>query len=294
MKSPSSHEKLKAAVIGMPINQSLSPVMHKHWFEMAGLDGDYSAIEVAPNDLAAQVKAFQENGFSGFNITVPHKTGIVPFLNKLAPSARQIGAVNTVKISGEGILTGFNTDGIGFLKSLNEQAPGWPSDKPALVLGAGGAARAAVTALLNTGVPMIMLCNRTWEKAQSLADDIGRGRVTVVNWDERNHAVVGAGLVINTTVLGMEGQKELSLDLSGAAADTVVYDIVYKPLHTDLLSAAKTRRLRTVDGLGMLVHQGAAAFKIWFDIDANYDDALRSKLLAALGENPPVSHEVGL
>ncbi len=294
MKNPPGQKKLKAAVIGMPIKQSLSPVMHAHWFEMAGLSGDYSAIEVAPNDLETQVKAFQKNAFSGFNITVPHKTEIVPFLDKLAPSARQIGAVNTVKISEEGILTGFNTDGIGFLKNLNEQASGWPNDKPVLVLGAGGAARAIATALLNTGVPMIMLCNRTREKTQSLADDIGRGRITVVDWDERNHAVAGAGLVVNTTVLGMVGQKKLSLDLSGATADTVIYDIVYKPLNTDLLTAARNRGLKTVDGLGMLVHQGAAAFKIWFDIDARYDDALRSKLLAALGEKPSVSGEVGL
>jgi len=293
MKNPASHKNLKAAVIGMPIKQSLSPVMHMHWFERAGLSGDYCAIEVAPNDLAAQVKEFQESGFSGFNVTTPHKTGIVPLLNKLAPSAREIGAVNTVKIRDEGTLTGFNTDGIGFLKNLNEQAPGWPSDKPALVLGAGGAARAVVAALLNTSVPMIMLCNRTQKKAQSLAGDIGRGRVTVVSWDERNHAVTGAGLVINTTMLGMEGQKKLLLDLSGAAADTVVYDIVYKPLHTDLLASAKNRGLKTVDGLGMLVHQGAAAFKVWFEVDAQYDDALRGKLLAALGEKHSVSKKVG-
>ncbi len=293
MNAQSSQTKLKAAVIGMPVKQSLSPIMHAHWFEMVGLDGDYCAVEVAPNNLAEQLKSFQEHGFSGFNITAPHKTTIVPLLNKLAPSARRIGAVNTVKINGEGLLTGFNTDGVGFLKNLDEQAPGWPSDKPALVLGAGGAARAVITALLNTGVPMIMLCNRTREKAQSLANNIGRGRITVVDWDERNHAVAGAGLVVNTTVLGMVEQKKLLLDLSGATADAVVYDIVYKPLNTDLLVAANKRGLKTVDGLGMLVHQGAAAFKIWFDVDAPYDDALRVKLLAALGEKLPVSHEVG-
>lgn len=275
---------LKAAVIGMPIAQSLSPLLHAHWFDMAGLAGDYSAIEVTPADLEAQVVFFRKNGFSGFNITVPHKTAIVPFLDKLSPSAQQIGAVNTVKINKDGQLTGFNTDGIGFMKNLNQQAPGWPKDKPALVLGAGGAARAVVTALLNDGISMIMLCNRTRATAQALADEIGRGRVTVVDWSDGAHAATGAGLVVNTTVLGMTGQASLEFDLSGAASDTVVYDIVYKPLKTNLLGVAKSKGLRTVDGLGMLVHQGAAAFKIWFDHDAAYDAALRVKLLSALGE----------
>lgn len=284
MTDQTNSQPIKAAVIGLPISQSLSPMMHNYWFEAAGLGGSYSAVEVVPADLESQVHTFRQTGFTGFNITVPHKTAIIPFLDKLAPSARQIGAVNTVKISSEGKLTGFNTDGIGFIKNLKEQARGWPRDKPALLLGAGGAARAAATALLNDGVPMIMVCNRTREKAQVLADSLGRGRITVVDWTERNHAVTGAGLVVNTTVLGMVGQPQLSLDLSGAASDTVVYDIVYKPLNTDLLQAAKNRGLQTVDGLGMLVHQGAAAFKIWFDVDAQYEDGLRAKLMTALGE----------
>lgn len=286
MTNPSNNTKLKAAVIGLPIGQSLSPLMHTHWFDMAKLVGEYSAIEVVPAGLEQQLAELKKDRFAGFNITAPYKTTIIPFLDKLSPSAQQIGAVNTVKISLDGVAVGFNTDGIGFLKNLNEQAPGWPRDKPALVLGAGGAARAAVTALLNDGVPMIMLCNRTQTTAKQLADDIGRGRVTVVNWDDRHHAVAGAGLVVNTTVLGMVGQEKLSLDLSRAASDTVVYDIVYKPLNTDLLLSAIRKGLTTVDGLGMLVHQGAAAFKLWFDQDATYDNALRLKLLAALGETP--------
>lgn len=288
MTHQANDQPLKVAVIGMPIGQSLSPMMHTHWFEAAGLEGFYRAIEVDQTDLEKQVAVFQNEGYTGFNVTVPHKTAIMSFLDKLAPSAQQIGAVNTVKISPSGELTGFNTDSIGFIKNLKDNAQkktkGWPRDKPAMLLGAGGAARAAATALLNDGAPMIMVCNRTREKAQTLADSLGRGRITVVDWDERHHAVVGAGLVVNTTVLGMVGQASLSLDLSGAAADTVVYDIVYKPLQTELLATAKGRGLQTVDGLGMLVHQGAAAFKIWFNEDARYDDTLRAKLLAALGE----------
>lgn len=284
MSASPDETKLKAAVIGMPIGQSLSPLMHNYWFGASGLAGEYAAVEVAPKDLEQQLDFFRANHFSGFNITVPHKTAIVPFLDKLSPSARQIGAVNTVKIAANGALTGFNTDGVGFLKNLKEQAPGWPKDKPSLVLGAGGAARAAIVALLNDGVPMVMLCNRTRAKAQALADEIGRGQLTVVDWADRAHAVAGAGLIVNTTVLGMAGQEKLALDLSGAASGTVIYDIVYKPLNTDLLKTAKNQGLRTVDGLGMLVHQGAAAFKIWFDRNAEFDDALRAKLLAALDD----------
>jgi shikimate dehydrogenase len=272
----------KTAVIGFPIAQSLSPLMHTHWFETVGMTGDYSALEVAPDRLADAIESMKSQGYAGFNITVPHKTAILPFLDKLAPIARQMGAVNTVKFAEDGCLTGFNTDGLGFVKHLNTSVPMWPRERPALVLGAGGAARAACLALINEKVPMVMITNRTREKAQAIADELGRGRMTVVDWADRNNAVVGAGLVVNTTVLGMTGQTELDLSLTGALRDTVVYDIVYKPLKTALLQQAENCGLRTVDGLGMLVHQGAAAFKIWFGADVGFDDELRNKLEGAL------------
>lgn len=273
---------VKAAVIGYPIAQSLSPVMHNHWFKTAGLLGEYSAFEVAPNDLGDAVERLRAEGYTGFNITVPHKTAILPLLDKLAPMARQMGAVNTVKIAEDGRLTGFNTDGLGLAKHLNTSVPKWPRERPALVLGAGGAARAACLALINENVPMVMISNRTREKAQGIAEELGRGRMTVVDWADRNEAVIGAGLVVNTTVLGMSGQLPLEISLVGALRDTVVYDIVYKPLKTALLQQAEVRALRTVDGLGMLVHQGAAAFKIWFGVDVGFDDVLRKKLEGAL------------
>ncbi|MBO6504695.1 MAG: shikimate dehydrogenase [Kordiimonadaceae bacterium] len=274
----------KAAVIGFPISQSLSPLMHMHWFEQTGLEGSYEAIEVSEENLEAQFEQFKKAGYAGFNITVPHKTNILPFLDKLAPTAREMGAVNTVSFKLDGSSVGVNTDGIGFLKHLNETVPDWPKDRPVLMIGSGGAARAAALALLNDGVTHLMLCNRTSERAQAVANEVGRGKITVVDWADRHHAVMGAGLIVNTTTLGMVGQPTLDLDLSAAASDCVVYDIVYKPMQTDLLKRAFERGLKTVDGLGMLVHQGAAAFKLWFGKDVGFDADLRQKLLAALRE----------
>ena len=275
-------EYKKAAVIGYPVAQSLSPILHQHWMQQCGFTGEYEAIEVAPDDLAAFVVEAKRIGLAGFNVTVPHKVAILPFLDKVAPLAKQMGAVNTVKIGADGVLSGFNTDGIGLVKHLKTSVPSYPSDKPALILGAGGAARAAALGLLTENIPLVMITNRTRAKAETIARDIGRGRMTVVDWDNRADAVSGAGLIVNTTVLGMTGQAALELNLSGADSDTVVYDIVYKPLETMLLAAAKGRGLRTVDGLGMLVHQGAAAFKIWFGKDVGFDAALREKLERAL------------
>ena len=276
---------LQAAVIGNPVSQSLSPLMHGHWFESLSLEGRYQAVEVQPDDLRSVMERFQSEGYDGFNVTVPYKTAIVPLLDKLTPLAREMGAVNTVKFNPNGTATGINTDGIGFLKHLKDTAPQRPTDKPVVILGAGGAARAAALALLNDGASMIMISNRTRAKAEAVATEVGRGRIMVVDWEERSTAAGAAGLIVNTTALGMVGQPTLEIDLNGAASDTVVYDIVYKPLNTLLLKAANKRGLKTVDGLGMLVHQGAAAFKLWFGHDVGYDDALRQKLLAVLGED---------
>jgi len=265
-----------AAVIGWPIHQSLSPVIHHHWFEKTGLDGIYHAVAVAPDSLAAEIARFRAEGYAGFNVTVPHKEAIILYLDKLAPLARQMGAVNTVKIEEDGTLTGFNTDGMGLITHLKETVSDWPKDKPALILGAGGAARAAALGLINENVPMVMITNRTRARAETLAQEVGRGRMAVVDWDDRETAVSAAGLIVNTTTLGMIGQPALALNLDSAASDTVVYDIVYKPLLTPLLARAKARGLRVVDGLGMLVHQGAKAFKIWFGEDVGYDEDLKA------------------
>lgn len=258
-----------AAVIGYPISQSLSPLLHTYWLHQAEMDASYSAHDVAPEALGDFVAAARDHGLKGWNVTIPHKEAILPYLDRLAPTARALGAVNTVKRTYDGSLIGFNTDGMGLMAHLNAAAPTWPQVRPALVLGAGGAARAALGALLATSCPFIMLANRTRSRAETVSKELGRGRVTVVDWDDLGLATAGAGLILNTTSLGMAGYPPLSLDLAQAAADTVVYDIVYKPLRTALIKAAARRGLRTVEGLGMLIHQGAAAFKLWFDEDAD-------------------------
>ncbi|WP_262692409.1 shikimate dehydrogenase [Kordiimonas aestuarii] len=270
----------RAAVIGWPIAHSLSPVIHNHWMRVYGIEGEYEKIAVEPETLAAAIGNMKARGFSGFNITVPHKEAIIPYLDKLAPLARLMGAVNTVKFEEDGTTTGFNTDGIGLLANLEKSLPSWPKDRPALVMGAGGAARAAALGLLNENLPFLVITNRTREKAEAIARDIGRGRMVVVDWAERHDVAKTAGLIVNTTTLGMHGNPPLELDLSISARDTVVYDIVYQPLVTPLLDHAQACGLRTVTGLGMLVYQAAAAFKVWFDIMPEYDDELRDRLEA--------------
>jgi shikimate dehydrogenase len=193
------------AVIGHPISQSLSPLIHNHWFENSKVTGLYKSEDVHPSDLAGFVQMAKNKALKGFNITIPHKTNIIPFLDKLAPIARQMGAVNTVKIMDDGTCVGFNTDGIGLVAHLKKSVPDWPKDKPTLILGAGGAARASALGLLNEKIPMVMITNRTREKAEIIAQEIGRGRITVVDWDDRSTAVAAAGLVVNTTSLGMIG-----------------------------------------------------------------------------------------
>ncbi|WP_417449122.1 shikimate dehydrogenase [Kordiimonas sp.] len=270
----------RAAVIGWPVAHSLSPVIHNHWMQVHGIEGEYEKITVEPENLASAVEDMKTKGFSGFNVTVPHKEAIIPYLDKLAPLARLMGAVNTVKIDVDGTTTGFNTDGIGLLANLEKSLPSWPRDRPALVVGAGGAARAAALGLLNENLPFVVITNRTRKKAEAIAQDIGRGRMVVVDWEERNDVALTAGLIVNTTTLGMHGNDALELDISKCARDTVVYDIVYQPLITPLLAEAEKLGLRTVTGLGMLVYQAAAAFKVWFDIMPEYDAALRARLEA--------------
>ena len=274
----------KAAVIGYPISQSLSPFIHNHWFNQTGISGIYTAVEVTPETFDTDINTFIKKGFSGFNVTVPHKVSAFKRMDKLAPLARQMGAVNTVRINEDGTLTGFNTDGIGLVTHLKKTVPDYVKDRPALILGAGGAARAAILGMLGEAVPFVMLCNRTREKAEAVAEDIGRDRVTVVDWGDRNSAASAAGVIINTTVLGMGKNPPLDIDLSACASDTTLYDIVYDPLDTPLLKNARRAGLRTVDGLGMLVYQAAAAFKIWFGAEVGFDDALKEMLETKIRE----------
>lgn len=264
-------------VMGWPIKQSLSPELHNHWLEQQGIDEKYGLLEISPEALRFKTKELVARGLKGWNITVPHKTAMLNLCDEISPTAKSIGAVNTVKLV-DGHLYGTNTDAYGFIKNLVNKAPTWNSRKAALVLGAGGAARAAVYALIEAGVPKVYISNRTYEKAEKLCDELGAVVLEPLAWDDRETIVGDVSLIVNTTTLGMAGSPELVMDLSSAKKETVVYDIVYKPLMTKLLSEADNRGLIVVDGLGMLVHQAVAAFELWFGISPDLTDGLVEKL----------------
>jgi len=263
-----------AGVLGWPIGHSRSPRLHNYWLERLGIDGAYVPLAVAPTDLAAVLAALPRMGFAGANLTVPHKEAALALVDELDPLAARIGAVNTLVIQ-DGRLIGRNTDSFGFLENLRRGAPAWlPEAGPAVVLGAGGAARAVVAALVEAGVPEIRLANRSAERAQGLAAALG-GPIRPVAWDSRDAALADAALVVNTTTLGMAGMAPLEIALDRLPIGAVVNDIVYVPLKTELLLAAERRGNVAVDGLGMLLWQAVPGFEAWFGFRPEVDAALR-------------------
>ncbi len=253
-----------AGVIGWPVGHSRSPRLHGWWLDRYGLDGAYVPLAVRPEDLAAAVAALPRMGFAGANLTVPHKEAALALVDEVDSLAARIGAVNTLVVRPDGGIEGRNTDAFGFLENLRRGAPDWqPSAGSAVVLGAGGAARAVVAALAEAGVPEIRLANRSAPRAEALAADFGPA-VRPVAWDERSAALDGARLLVNTTTLGMAGQPPLDIDLAPLPAAALVNDIVYVPLETPLLAAARARGHRVVDGLGMLLWQAVPGFEAWF------------------------------
>ena len=270
-----------AGVVGWPVGHSRSPLIHNHWLARYGLDGAYVPLPVSPGDFEASVAALRGMGFRGVNVTVPHKEAAHRLATSLDEAAAEAGAVNTLIFHGDGRVEGRNTDGLGFLASLDEQAAGWIADRPACVMGAGGGARAVVSSLLRRGVPLVRLANRTRQRAERLAA-VFPGRVEVMAWREDRLDSPDAGLLVNTTTRGLNGRDPLVLDIGGLPADCVVADIVYTPLETALLSAARARGLRSVDGLGMLLHQARPGFAAWFGIEPAVDADLRRHVLAGL------------
>ncbi|WP_341897730.1 shikimate dehydrogenase [Ferrovibrio terrae] len=272
----------RAGVIGWPVDHSRSPKLHGFWLQQHGLSGRYDKLPVPPEDLAAFMTDLpKEPGFRGINVTIPHKVAVLPYLAQVDPVARRIGAVNTITVQPDGSLHGSNTDAFGFLENLNMDAPaGWSATAgPAALLGAGGAARAIIVALLDAGVPEIRLLNRSRDKADALAAEFGP-RIIPADWDERAGALGGASLLVNTTSLGMAGQPALDLALDDLPADALVNDIVYSPLETDLLARARARGNPVVDGLGMLLHQGRPGFEAWFGVAPAVTSELRGAVLA--------------
>ena len=273
----------KAFVIGHPIAHSQSPLIHQSWIAEHGLEASYEAIEIAPSDLAGLVARLRAGEFVGGNVTIPHKEAVMGLIDEVDPLARRIGAVNTL-VADNGKIWGTNTDYIGFLANLDAQASGWDEALgSAVVIGAGGASRAILAALVDRGVPRIELINRTLGRAQALADEFGP---TIVPGplSEIGSRMAGAGLLVNTSAVGMKGTQFNGLDLSPLAQGAVVTDIVYTPLITPLLAQARAEGFVSVDGLGMLLHQAVPGFRAWFGVAPAVTETLRNRVLAALGQ----------
>ena len=269
-----------AGVMGWPVAHTRSPAIHNHWIARHGLKGAYVQLPVHPDRLEAALRGLPALGFAGCNVTVPHKVSAMHFMDELHPTAQRVAAINTIVVQPDGSLLGMNNDGAGYIQSLRDADPTWRGDAgPALVLGAGGAARAIVVALLDEGVPELRITNRTLERAQALAEAFG-DRVKVVPWAERNEAMVGISLLVNTTTQGMHGQPPLDVALDALPAAAMVSDAIYIPMETPLLAQARLRGHRTVNGLGMLLNQARPAFKAWFGVMPEITPELRAAILA--------------
>ncbi len=267
-----------AGVIGWPVTHSLSPRLHNFWLETLGIDGAYVPLPVKPENLSLVLWALPALGFKGVNITVPHKEQALALVEKSDPFAKRIGAVNTVSVDAKGRLIGSNTDAYGFIKNLKRGGRHWRSNRPVLVLGAGGAARAVCVGLMSAGVREIRICNRTHTRAEGMAKEIG-GPIFALHWGDREEAAEGVGLLVNATNLGMSGAPKLSMPLTKLPRNAIVTDIVYAPLMTPLLADAVARGNRIIDGLGMLLHQAQPGFTAWYGRKPKVTQALRTHVL---------------
>ena len=273
---------LLAGVMGWPVMHSRSPKLHNYWFERYGLAGTYVPLAIKPEGLERALRALPALGFAGCNLTIPHKEQALRIVDHADARARRIGAISCVTVNADGSLTGTNNDWYGFLENLREAFPGWRADAgPAVVMGAGGASRAVVDALIHEGAKEIRLVNRTRARAEALAAALG-GPVTVLGWDERHRALEGAALLVNTTSQGMVGNPPLDLSLDALPRTAEVCDIIYIPGETPLLKAARARGNRTVNGLGMLLHQGRPAWRSWFDREVEVTAELRALIEATI------------
>ena len=268
-----------AGVIGSPIAHSKSPQLHRHWLKTYGIAGHYIPVDVSVDNLENVLRTLPQMGFVGVNLTIPHKEKVMEIADLVTDRATLIGAANTLIFRKDGKIHADNTDGYGFIENLKAGAPQWnPRSGPAAVLGAGGAARAVISSLLEAGVPEIMLSNRTRVRADKLKQEFG-GRVRVYEWVQAGNMIDDATLLVNTTSLGMIGKSDLRVPLDGLRASTVVTDLVYAPLKTTLLATAEECGCVTVDGLGMLLHQAVPAFERWFGHRPEVDRATRAAAL---------------
>lgn len=272
-------QPILAGVVGWPISQSKSPALHGHWLRRYDINGHYVPIPLAPDNFESGIRALPKLGFRGVNVTIPYKENALALATSISDRAALIGAANTLIFRDNGGIRADNTDGYGFLKNLEQSYPDWDAkDGPAVVFGAGGAARAVVSALLTAGAPEVRISNRTRHRADNLRDQFG-AKVTVVDWAKVNDALDGAATVVNSTSLGMVGQPPLKVRISAAPRSALVTDLVYNPIQTELLEDAIGRGMRVVDGVGMLLHQAVPGFEAWFDVRPEVDRDLRHAVL---------------
>lgn len=277
----------QAYVIGQPIAHSRSPIIHRYWLQTYGIDGAYDAKEVAPGALSAFFDVVRNGAALGCNVTIPHKEAALSLVDDATPEAAALGAVNTVWRQGRKLIA-TSTDGAGFLAHLDQSVPDWRG-RPGyvLILGAGGAARAIADSLLRDGDHDVVVANRTEARAEAVVGMLNKSHARPARarhgaWETRDRLVADAGLIINTTALGMAGQPPLDLDLGAARATTAVADIVYAPLETNLLKSARVCGLDAIDGLGMLLHQAVPGFAAWFGVRPEVTPELRARVVADL------------
>jgi shikimate dehydrogenase len=267
---------LLAGVMGWPVMHSRSPKLHNYWLAQYGLSGSYLPLAIPPERLANALHALSALGFSGCNLTIPHKQAALAIVDRLDPLARRIGAINCIVVAPDQSLDGYNFDAFGFIESIREAHPAWRADNgPVVVIGAGGAARAVLVGLIEQGAREIRLINRTRPRAAALLADLG-GPMTVLDWQERNMALAGAAMLVNATSLGMAGEDALDISIAKLPHTALVCDIVYIPQETALLKEARLRGNATVNGLGMLLHQARPAFAAWFGVMPHVTPELRS------------------
>ncbi len=269
-----------AGVMGWPIAQSRSPILHNYWIDKYKLNGRYVPLAVHPERLADAIRGLPALGFRGCNLTMPHKQYAMTMVDRLTDTAKRIGAVNCIVVGDDGKMSGTNNDGNGYVFSVQEVAPQWkPSDGPIAILGGGGAARAVLVALLERGASEIRLINRTLDKAELLAKELGPA-IKPIAWDRRNEAIGEVTLLINATNQGMTGNPPLEISLGRLSSSTLVSDLIYVPPETPFLSAAKARGNVTINGLGMLLHQARPAFEAWFGVMPEITPDLRAAVMA--------------
>ena len=267
---------LLAGVMGWPVMHSRSPMFHNYWFKKHDLAGTYVPLAIRPEGLAAALRALHPLGFSGCNLTIPHKQEAMKIVDEVDALAQSIGAISCVVVHSDGSLSGTNNDCYGFINSVKHEQPGWRADAgPVVVIGAGGGSRAVCYGLAQEGAKEIRLVNRSLDRARAVAGEFG-GPIRALSWEERDDALEGAAMVVNTTSCGMVGQPPLDIRLDKLPKTALAADIIYIPLETPFLAAARKRGNRTINGLGMLLNQGRPAWKAWFGIEPEVTPELRS------------------